>query len=151
MPPPWRPSRPGWMGLWAAWSRGRCPYLQQGGSNEMISEVPSKPNHSVIIWNTVIIIFQLTNVGFIFQTKWKKNKTTVKIVWHFVYVLVYSYVYVVSLERRKRKYKNLASVSVALDNIIILFVLHYASLIPLILVRISCLIKTEWLLFWNVH
>lgn len=82
-----------------------------------------------------------------FRQSGKKNKTTVKIVWHFVYVLVYSYVYVVSLERRKRKYKNLASVSVALDNIIILFVLHYASLIPLILVRILCLIKTEWLLF----
>jgi len=23
--PPWKCSRPGWMGLWAAWSSGRCP------------------------------------------------------------------------------------------------------------------------------
>ena len=25
MPPPWKHSRPGWVGLWATWSRGRCP------------------------------------------------------------------------------------------------------------------------------
>jgi len=25
--PPWKHSRPGWMGLWATWSRGRCPCL----------------------------------------------------------------------------------------------------------------------------
>ena len=24
---PWKHSRPGWMGLWATWSRGRCPCL----------------------------------------------------------------------------------------------------------------------------
>jgi len=23
--PPWKCSRPGWMGLWATWSSGRCP------------------------------------------------------------------------------------------------------------------------------
>jgi len=27
MSPPWKHSRPGWMGLWATWSRGRCPCL----------------------------------------------------------------------------------------------------------------------------
>jgi len=27
MPPPWKHSRPGWMGLLATWARGRCPCL----------------------------------------------------------------------------------------------------------------------------
>jgi len=31
MPPPWKCSRPGWMGLWATWSSGRCPCPWQGG------------------------------------------------------------------------------------------------------------------------
>ena len=33
LPPPWQCSRPGWMGLWAAWSSGRCPCSWQGGWN----------------------------------------------------------------------------------------------------------------------
>jgi len=35
LPPPWQCSRPGWMGLWAAWSGGRCPCLWQWGWSEM--------------------------------------------------------------------------------------------------------------------
>ena len=31
--PPWKCSRPGWMGLWATWSSGGCPCPQQGGWN----------------------------------------------------------------------------------------------------------------------
>jgi len=31
--PPWQCSRPGWMGLWATWSGGRCPCPWQGGWN----------------------------------------------------------------------------------------------------------------------
>jgi len=50
MPPPWKHSRPGWMGLWATWSSGRCPCLKQGGWNQMILNVPSNPNHSMIPW-----------------------------------------------------------------------------------------------------
>ena len=33
MPHPWQCSRPGWMGLWATWSSGRCPCPWQGGWN----------------------------------------------------------------------------------------------------------------------
>jgi len=33
LPPPWKCSRPGWMGLWATWSSGRCPCLWYGGWN----------------------------------------------------------------------------------------------------------------------
>ena len=33
MPPHWQCSRPGWMGLWATWSGGRCPCPWQGGWN----------------------------------------------------------------------------------------------------------------------
>jgi len=35
MPPPWRCSRPSWMGLWATCSSGRCPWPWQGGWNQM--------------------------------------------------------------------------------------------------------------------
>ena len=53
---PWRCSRPGWMGPWAAWSsiKGVCwwPCLWQGVGDSwfMILEVPSYPGHSVILW-----------------------------------------------------------------------------------------------------
>ena len=53
MPHPWRHSRPGWMGPWAAWSGIKCggwwPCLWQGGWSFMILEVPSKLGHSVIL------------------------------------------------------------------------------------------------------
>jgi len=52
MPRPWRCSRPGWMGPWAAWSSIKCgvwqPCLQQGGWSLMILEVPSNLSHSMI-------------------------------------------------------------------------------------------------------
>ena len=52
LPHPWRCSRPGWMGPWAAWSsikqEGWWPCLWQGGWSFMILEVPSNPGHSVI-------------------------------------------------------------------------------------------------------
>ena len=51
MPLPWRCSRPGWMGPWAAWSSIRYgawrPCLQQGGRSLVILEVPSNPDHSM--------------------------------------------------------------------------------------------------------
>ena len=54
MPCPWRCSRPGWMGPWAAWSGiewgGWWPCLWQGGWRFMILDVPSNPGHSVILW-----------------------------------------------------------------------------------------------------
>ena len=54
MPHPWRCSRPGWMGPWAAWSSIRCeswqPCTQQRVWSLMILEVPSNPSHSKILW-----------------------------------------------------------------------------------------------------
>jgi len=51
---PWRCSRPGWMGPWAAWSSIKCggwwPCLLWLGWTSMILEVPSNPGHSVILW-----------------------------------------------------------------------------------------------------
>ena len=53
MPHPWRCSRPGWMGPWAAWSsiryEGWWPCLWQGGWSLMILQVPSNPSHSMIL------------------------------------------------------------------------------------------------------
>jgi len=49
LPHPWKCSRPGWMGLGATWSSGRCPCLWQGGWSRMIFKVPSNPNHSMIL------------------------------------------------------------------------------------------------------
>ena len=50
MPHPWRCSKPGWMGPWAAWSGirygGWQSCLQQGGWS---CDGPSNPNHSVIL------------------------------------------------------------------------------------------------------
>jgi len=52
MPHPWRCSRPGWMGPWAAWAGmkwgGWWPCLQQRGWSFVILEVPSNPSHSVV-------------------------------------------------------------------------------------------------------
>ena len=54
MPRPWRCSRPGWMGPWAAWFSTECggwwPCLWQGGWSFMILEVPSNTGHSEILW-----------------------------------------------------------------------------------------------------
>jgi len=51
---PWRCSRPGWMGPWAAWSSirygGLRPFLWEWGWNLMILEAPSNPSHSMILW-----------------------------------------------------------------------------------------------------
>ena len=44
--------RPGWTGLWAAWSGGRCPCPRQGGWNRMIYKVPPNPNRSKILRET---------------------------------------------------------------------------------------------------
>jgi len=56
MPHPWRCSRPGWMGPWAAWSSikwgGWWPFLWWGGWSFMILEAPSNLGHSVILWIT---------------------------------------------------------------------------------------------------
>jgi len=41
--PPWQCSRPGWMGLWATWSTGRCPCPWQGGWNKMIFKNSFQP------------------------------------------------------------------------------------------------------------
>jgi len=53
MPRPWRCSRPGWMGPWAAWSSITCggwwPCLGWWGSSLMILEIPSNLGHSVIL------------------------------------------------------------------------------------------------------
>lgn len=38
-------SGPSWMGLWATWSCGRCPWLWQGGWNQMIFNIPSNLNY----------------------------------------------------------------------------------------------------------
>ena len=49
---PWRCSRPGWMGPWAAWAGIKCggwwPCMQQGGWSFMILGVPSNTSHSMI-------------------------------------------------------------------------------------------------------
>jgi len=49
---PWKCSKPGCVGPWAAWSsiryEGWRPCLQQGIWNLMILEVPSNPSHAVI-------------------------------------------------------------------------------------------------------
>lgn len=45
MPHPWKGSKPGWMGLWASWFSGRCPYPWHGGWKEMIFNV-----NFVILW-----------------------------------------------------------------------------------------------------
>ena len=50
MPPPWQCSRPGWTGLWAAWSSGRHPCPRQRGWNKMICKVPSSL-HCSMIWH----------------------------------------------------------------------------------------------------
>lgn len=44
-------SRPGWMGLWTTWCGGTypCPWCV-GGSNQVIRNVPSNPNRSMILW-----------------------------------------------------------------------------------------------------
>ena len=50
LPPPWKCSRPGRMGLWATWSGGRCPCPWQGSWNYTVFKVPCNPNCSVILW-----------------------------------------------------------------------------------------------------
>jgi len=42
MPHPWRNSRTGWIGLWAAWTGGWQPYPRQGSWNRVIFKILSK-------------------------------------------------------------------------------------------------------------
>jgi len=49
LPPPWQCSRPGWSGLWAAWSGGRCPCPWQGAWDYMTFKTPSNAHHSMIL------------------------------------------------------------------------------------------------------
>ena len=63
--PPWKCSRPGWMGLWATWSSGRCPCPQQGvGTRWSLRFLPTQ----TILWfyenpadciNVVLMFFTL--------------------------------------------------------------------------------------------
>ena len=80
--PPWQCSRPGWMGLWATWSSGRCPCPWQGAWNEMIFKVSSNPNHSMILWfcdNWIVGIHVTLEVA----GQRKRNKTVATILkWH---------------------------------------------------------------------
>ena len=52
LPHPWQCSRPGWMGLWATWSGGRCPCPGQRGWTTRSLNVTPYPNHSMILWFT---------------------------------------------------------------------------------------------------
>ena len=56
---PWRCSRPGWIGPWAAWSSirygGWRPCLWWGDWRFMILEVPFNPSHSMIIHNLLFL------------------------------------------------------------------------------------------------
>jgi len=50
MPHPWDHSRPGWTGLWAAWSGWRCPCSLQGlGWVASEGPFPPKPVHDSIL------------------------------------------------------------------------------------------------------
>ena len=57
---PWRCSRPGWLGPWAAWAGITCgdwwPCLWWGGWSFVILEVPSNPGHSVVLWYCCIFV-----------------------------------------------------------------------------------------------
>jgi len=69
--PPWKHSRPGWMGPWAPWSSawfsGWQPCPQKGGWNQMIFEVLSTPSHSLawllnpIIWKKFSILLDINS------------------------------------------------------------------------------------------
>ena len=59
IPHPWRCSRPGWMGPWAAWSG-----IVYGSWNLVILGAPSNPGHSVIhmeehgfTWSSALALF----------------------------------------------------------------------------------------------
>lgn len=45
MPHPWRCSGPGWMGPWAAWFRGRCPWpwWEKVGTRWLLRSLPAQP------------------------------------------------------------------------------------------------------------
>jgi len=57
MPNPWSHSRPGWMGLWATWSRGRSLPIAWSW-NYVVLRVPFNPNHSMIIWFVMFAVLQ---------------------------------------------------------------------------------------------
>ena len=59
LPHPWRPSRPGWMWLWAAWSSGWQPCTSQGGWNSMIVVVLFNQGHSMILW-----FYEISAIGY---------------------------------------------------------------------------------------
>ena len=49
MPPSWKHSRSGWMGLWAIWSSRRCPCSVRGGWTRWHLKIPSNPNYSTVL------------------------------------------------------------------------------------------------------
>jgi len=49
MPHLWKGSKLGCTGLWASWPSGRCPCPWQGAWIRWPLEVPSNPNHSMIL------------------------------------------------------------------------------------------------------
>ena len=66
MPHPWRCSRPGWMGPWAAWAGMKCggwwPCLWQGGWSFMILGVSSNLGHSMILRRDIAHISDVMHV-----------------------------------------------------------------------------------------
>jgi len=68
MPHPWRCSRPGWMGPWAAWSsiRGWWPCMQQGvGASWSLGPFQPKPSYdSMILWLTICFYWVYFNCLF---------------------------------------------------------------------------------------
>ena len=44
----WKCSKSGWLGLWATWSRERCPFPWQRGWTSRTLKAPSISNHSMI-------------------------------------------------------------------------------------------------------
>jgi len=51
----WLQIRPGWMGIWSSWSRGRCPFPKQGvGTGWSLLFLPT-PNHSVVLWTSQLL------------------------------------------------------------------------------------------------
>lgn len=55
--------RPGWMGLSAAWSSGRCSLPCQGDFNWIVLNVPSNPNQPMTRLNVVHQGFVLITSG----------------------------------------------------------------------------------------
>jgi len=61
VPYPWKRSRPGWMGLWAAELLGGSP-AHSTGWGQVGFEVPSSPRHSGILWLTPDTLWSIHSV-----------------------------------------------------------------------------------------